>query len=91
MLTLTGDVCTSARIGLGSVAPTILRSGKAEAILTGHTITDDLAEEAARAAAEETSPIDDIRRSAKYRRSGVIEVTKVAILQALQDARTGGL
>ncbi len=90
-LTLTKDVCTSVKIALGSVAPTILRSRKAEALLAGQTITDDLAEESARAAAAETSPIDDIRHSAKYRRRGVVDVTNLAILQALKDARTGGL
>jgi len=88
---LDGDVCADAKIALGSVAPTAFRAKKAERLLTGKRITDELAEEAAQAAMEESRPIDDIRGYAQYRAKMVLDITKQAIMQALQDARLGGI
>jgi CO/xanthine dehydrogenase FAD-binding subunit len=45
---------------------------------------------AAREAAQESSPINDIRGSAEYREKNVFEITRKAILQAVHDAKTGG-
>jgi len=91
MLTLADDgACAGVRVGLGAVAPTIMRARQAEALLTGNVITDDQAAAAAHSAAKESSPIDDIRRSARYRVQSIADVTKLAILQALQEARAGG-
>jgi carbon-monoxide dehydrogenase medium subunit len=91
-LTLDKDkkVCTQARIGLGSVAPTILRACGAEALLAGKNVTEEVADVAAREAAQESSPINDIRGSAEYREKNVFEITRKAILQAVHDAKTGG-
>ena len=61
------QVASKCRIALGSVAPTPLRARKAEGILTGQEITDQLIEEAAEVAAKEASPISDIRGGAEYR------------------------
>ena len=88
---LEGDGCDDAKIALGSVAPTAFRARNAEQMLTGKRITDELAEEAAQAALEESRPIDDIRGYAEYRAKMVLEITKQAILQALLDARLGGI
>jgi CO/xanthine dehydrogenase FAD-binding subunit len=56
------------RVGLGSVAPTVVRAARAEALLAERPPGEETfalaAEEAARAAA----PIDDVRASATYRR-----------------------
>ena len=60
--------CERARIALGSVAPRVIRARAAEDTLRGQAMTDDLIAEAARLAAEATSPIDDLRGSADYRR-----------------------
>ncbi len=89
-LVLVDGVCTHMRIGLGSVAPTIMRATEAEGLLAGKTITDDLAAEAATSAARECSPIDDFRSSAKYRRRSIMDTTRMAILQAVRDAKSGG-
>lgn len=86
-LTLREDICTDAIIGLGSVAPTIIRARMAEAILVGKTITPELINEAAQTAVKECSPIDDIRRSARYRRNCVADITNLVITRALQDAK----
>jgi carbon-monoxide dehydrogenase medium subunit len=88
---LDGDVCEDAKIALGSVAPTAFRAKKAERLLTGKRITDELAGKAAQAAVEESRPIDDIRGYAEYRAKMVLDITKQAIIQALQDARLGGI
>lgn len=56
------------RIALGAVGPMVLRAVKAEAYLEGKTVTAQVAAEAARLAAEDASPIDDVRATAWYRR-----------------------
>jgi CO/xanthine dehydrogenase FAD-binding subunit len=87
MIRLAEDVCEDARIALGSVAPTAFRPKKAEKWLKGKKITDELAGEAARAAMEESHPIDDIRGYAEYRAKTVQDITKQAIMEATRDAR----
>ncbi len=91
LIRLEGDLCEDARIALGSVAPTAIRAKKAEKLLEGKRITEELAAEAAQAAVEESRPIDDIRGYAEYRAKTVLEMTKQAILEAEQDARLGGV
>jgi len=83
--------CDDVRIALGSVAPAIFRAVKAEQLLRGKKITDELAGEAAQAAMEESRPIDDIRGYAEYRTKTVLTITRQAIIEARQDARLGGI
>ena len=64
-----GDVCSGCRIAFGAVAPVPMRAKGAEAILTGQKIEESLIERAGQAAAEEISPIDDVRSTAEYRRT----------------------
>jgi len=85
------EVCDDVKIALGSVAPTAFRTKRAEQLLTGKRITDELAGEAARAAMEESRPIDDIRGYAEYRLKTVFDITRQAIIEATQDARLGGV
>jgi CO/xanthine dehydrogenase FAD-binding subunit len=91
VLTLDDDLCNGVKIGLGSVAPTAFRTRKAEGLLTGKKITEELADAAARAAVDESRPIDDIRGYAEYRGKTILGITKQAIMQALQDARLGSI
>ncbi len=58
-----------ARITLGCLAPTIVDARTAEAFLRGKHLTDDACHEAGRLANEDVAPIDDVRGSARYRRS----------------------
>lgn len=60
-------VVSRARVALGAVAPTAIRSVSAESLLEGRALTGDSILEAARAASEEMSPISDIRATAEYR------------------------
>jgi len=91
VLTLADDLCHGIKIGLGSVAPTAFRARKAEGLLSGQKITEELADEAAQAAVDESRPIDDIRGYAEYRAKMVLGITEQAIMQALQEARLGGI
>ena len=66
------------RIALGSVGPTIIRCREAEAWLkssqdlsAGQSISLDVANEFGRRAAGESSPIDDHRSTAQYRRHAI--------------------
>lgn len=62
-------VLTGVRVAFGSSAPTPLRGRRAEAVLEGQRPTPEVVDRAARAAAEEVSPISDIRGSERYRRA----------------------
>jgi carbon-monoxide dehydrogenase medium subunit len=72
------------RIGLGSVAPTPIRALRAEKILSGKAPQNHIIEAAAIEAANETSPISDIRASAEYRR----EIVRVLTERAIKDLIT---
>ena len=74
--------CEGVRIVLGAVAPTPIRARKAEAILEGQSLTEELASRAGEEAAQESKPISDVRSSADYRRAMVATMTKRALLNA---------
>ena len=83
-LDLKEQICRDVRIAMGAVAPIPMRAKKAELALRGKALGDDLIENAARIASEESRPIDDIRSSAEYRREMVRVLTKKAIKQSLE-------
>ena len=83
------DICSDVRIALGSVAPTPMRSERAEGLLRGKRLDEALIDEAAQAASEEIKPISDVRSSAEYRRDASRVLTKRCILRALEGARGG--
>jgi carbon-monoxide dehydrogenase medium subunit len=87
VLTVSDGTCQTARISLGAVAPTPLRAIRAEGVLQGQAVTDQLIEEASRLAAEEARPIDDVRSSAAYRREMVRVLTRRGLRQALERAQ----
>ncbi len=84
---LEGEVCTQARIALGSVAPTMIRARGAEALLEGNVLTDDVAGEASVAAAGEARPITDLRSTEEYRREMVAVLVGRALHKAAERAR----
>lgn len=61
-------VVASARIAVGSLAPTAMRCPAAEAALLGQRLDRDALARAAAAIRQAVSPIDDVRASAAYRR-----------------------
>jgi CO/xanthine dehydrogenase FAD-binding subunit len=64
---LRDDRVADVRLALGSVAPTVLRANRTEAVLRGAALSGELVERAARTLASEVSPIDDVRSTAIYR------------------------
>ena len=76
---------TDARVTLGAVAPTIIRSPGAEAALIGQRLLPEVIAEAAEAAAADSRPIDDSRATAVYRRDQV----RVLTTRALQAIASG--
>ncbi len=75
-------IVTSARIALGSVAPTIVRATDAEAALIGSPLDAATVGAAAVSAAAAVTPIDDLRAPADYR-SDLIPVMVKRTLGAL--------
>ena len=77
-------VCKEARIALGVAAPTPLRAVKAEALLRGKKLTDELLEEAAETAAQEAQPRDTIRGEAWYRRDMIKVLVKRMAMKSIE-------
>lgn len=69
------------KIVLGAVAPTPIRARRAEEIVKGKVIGEQLIQKAAQTAAEEAKPISDIRGSASYRKQMVKVLTDRALRQ----------
>ncbi len=86
MVAASGGKCSEARIALGSVAPTVFRAGQAEDLLRGQALTAELIEKAAKAAADQCSPIDDNRASAAYRLQTAQALVRRLLTQAWQQA-----
>lgn len=89
---LAGDPPTaaSARIALGSVAPTIIRADDAEAFLAGRALDEAQIARAAALAEQAARPIDDIRGPASYRRGMVASLVARALrLLASGQERAG--
>lgn len=77
------------RAAAGSVAPTPIRLARAEVLLKGRIVDEELEREAAGAAAAEIRPISDVRASADYRRAVTAALLREALAQALAEARAG--
>ncbi len=71
------------RIVFGAVAPMPVRAFKAESLLAGKPLTDELIKSAARQAGQETSPISDVRASKDYR----LKMTGVLLQRALMKIK----
>ncbi|MEW6651254.1 MAG: FAD binding domain-containing protein [Chloroflexota bacterium] len=76
VLSLDGEIVTSASITLGAVAPTIIHAPAAEAYLVGRKLDEKSIHEAARLATEAARPISDLRGSAMYRKRMVAVIIR---------------
>jgi aerobic carbon-monoxide dehydrogenase medium subunit len=87
-ITLKADngTCEDVRLGLNSVASTIVHAKKAEEVLRGKPITDAALQEMGQVAATECDPTDDNRGSAEYKREMVKVLVPRAAKEALQRA-----
>jgi xanthine dehydrogenase iron-sulfur cluster and FAD-binding subunit A len=74
------------RMAFGSVAPTPMRTRKAEQMLIGQMFSKDLVAQVAQVASEEVAPIDDVRSTAWYRREAVRVLAYDGLHRAWQRA-----
>jgi len=81
------EICKDVRIALGSVAVAPMRAKKAEEILKGKKINDELLAEAGQIASEESSPTSDAEVSEEYKRELVKVLVKRVGREALERAK----
>ncbi len=89
-MTMDDGVCTGVKIALASAGPTPMRVKRAEELIKGQKVGQELIEEVARVASEESQPINDLRAYADYRKEKVEVLVREAIKQGLQQIRLGG-
>jgi carbon-monoxide dehydrogenase medium subunit len=77
-------VCKEVRIALGVAAPVPIRAAKAENLLRGEKISDELLEEVAEAAAQEAQPRDTLRGEAWYRRDMIRVLVKRMAMKSIE-------
>ncbi len=85
-VTLSGDVCETARIAVAGAGPTPIRATAAEEALVGNALTDDMVALAAELAAAAADPPDDLHAPAGYRREMAAVLTRRAITRAKEGA-----
>jgi len=83
----TGNSCQNVKIALGAVAPCVIRATQAEAVLEGSNLDENVIARASNKAAEEATPIGDLRSTAEYRREMAEVLVRRAINQALADTK----
>jgi carbon-monoxide dehydrogenase medium subunit len=81
------DVVRDARVCLGAVAPTPIRSKQAEAALEGNAPTEEVLARAGAGAAADARPISDVRGSAAFRRYLCDVLTRRMVRLAVERAR----
>jgi len=89
LIATAGDMVVDCRLVFGSVAPTPFRARRAENLLIGHTYCPERVAQAAQAASEEVTPIDDVRSNAWYRRQMVAVMARDGLDQAWASQRHG--
>jgi carbon-monoxide dehydrogenase medium subunit len=88
-LTLDKEAVQIARIVLGCVGPTPVRARRAEALITGNSLTAALIAEAGSIASQECSPTSDLRGSEQYKRAVIRTLVKRAADAAYNKALSG--
>jgi CO/xanthine dehydrogenase FAD-binding subunit len=82
---LENKLFNNVRVAMGAVAPTPVRSGRAEAALEGKPLGADTINAAVEGAVKDATPIDDVRASAWYRDHLVRVFTKEALNDVLEN------
>jgi carbon-monoxide dehydrogenase medium subunit len=77
-------LCKDVRIALGVAAPTPMRALKAEALLRGKKLSDELLEEVANIASQEAQPRDTLRGEAWYRKDMVRVLVKRMAMKSIE-------
>ncbi len=81
-------VCTNAGIGLTNVNPLPMKVERSEAVLIGSRLTTEDIATAAKYAAEDCSPSEDLRGDEDYKRHLVKVITKRMLNKAIQRAKS---
>ncbi|MDP2645113.1 MAG: xanthine dehydrogenase family protein subunit M [Desulfobacterales bacterium] len=81
-----GGQCRDVHVGMYGVGPLPVRSAEAEAIIEGRQITDELLQEAARAAADEAQPESDLRGTEAYRRKLIRVLLPLCLREAVNQS-----
>ena len=87
VVTLAGDRVEAAKVAITALAPTVKLVPAAEEVLVGSDGGRAAAEQSARAAAEASEPISDVRASEEYRRAMAAVLARRAIEAAVARAR----
>ena len=87
VVTLDDGAVSHARVAITALAPTIRRVPAAEQALIGSDGSAEAVEAAARATAEASTPISDVRGSAEYRLAMAEVIARRAVAGALARAR----
>jgi carbon-monoxide dehydrogenase medium subunit len=77
-------ICKDVRIALGVAAPTPMRAVKAEVLLRGKKLSDELLEEVANTASQEAQPRDSIRGEAWYRKDMIRVLVKRMAMKSIE-------
>jgi carbon-monoxide dehydrogenase medium subunit len=76
--------CKDVKIALGVAAPTPMRAVKAETLLKGKKLSDELLEEVANTASQEAQPRDTIRGEAWYRKDMIRVLLKRMAMKSIE-------
>jgi len=77
-------VCKDVRIALGVAAPIPMRALKAETLLRGKKLSDELLEEVANTASQEAQPRDTLRGEAWYRKDMIRVLVKRMAMKSIE-------
>ena len=84
---MSGDTITDAGIGLSAVGPITIHLSRAEELLRGKRLSDELLDQAAAIASEDCAPVPDQRGPVDYKRHLAGVLTKRALTRAAARAR----
>jgi CO/xanthine dehydrogenase FAD-binding subunit len=82
-----GGKIAAARLALGSVAPTVVVSASAEAVLLGQDPTPELMRSAAQACLTDIDPISDVRATKDYRKHAATVLARRVLETSVVQAR----
>jgi carbon-monoxide dehydrogenase medium subunit len=87
VVAMDGDLCRTASVALGAVAPTPLLAAGVGDFVTGKELSSEVLQEAGTLAGAAARPIDDLRASKAYRLELVAVLTRRALATAAERAR----
>ncbi|NLB71670.1 MAG: hypothetical protein GX797_06675 [Chloroflexi bacterium] len=85
ILDLEGDLIVDAVVTMGSIAPAVIHSPRAEEFLRGKRLGVESARRASELAAEDTKPITDLRGGADYRHYMMKVIVEDALMELAEN------